>query len=124
MHASHVPQAVLPSRTPTRVLLLPCAHKLFLFPNCAQFSKSLRRITSMVSTDAEKITGLSEANLNKLLLDRPPRTPGQDLQGGEQDMRDAEQNRTQPSQNGQEVGNVGRNEIPGLFEKHSAQSVI
>jgi hypothetical protein len=96
------------------------------FPNCAQFSKSLRRITSMVSTDAEKITGLSEANLNKLLLDRPPRTPGQDLRGGEQDLRGAEQIRTQPSQIGHEVGNVnvGRNEIPGLFETHSAEIVV
>ncbi len=80
----------------------------------------------MVSTDAEKITGLSEANLNKLLLDRPPRTPGQDLRGGEQDLRGAEQIRTQPSQIGHEVGNVnvGRNEIPGLFETHSAEIVV
>jgi len=69
----------------------------------------------MVSTDAEKITGLSEANLDQLLLDRAPR--GQDLRG-------AEQIRTQPSQNGQEVGNFGRNAIPGLFETHSAQSVV
>ena len=60
----------------------------------------------MVSTDAEKITGLSEENLNKLQLDRPPRTPGQDLRGGEQDLRGAEQIRTQTSQNGQEVGNA------------------
>ena len=78
----------------------------------------------MGSTDAEKITGLSEANLNKLLLDRPPRTPGQDLRGGEQDLRGAEQIRTQPSQNSQEVGNFGRNAIPGRFETHSAQSVV
>jgi len=87
-----------------------------------QINKSLRRIYSMGSTDAEKITGLSEANLDQLLLDRVPR--GQHLRGAEQGLRGAEQIRTQPSQNSQEVGNFGRNAIPGRFETHSAQSVV